>query len=413
MTTDREPHLTRRQWLTSAAVIGGTAVAGGSLGGILHHSQGGTTPGSTSDEPTGDVFFGHVREPFYGPHQAGITSAIQAHASYLGFTFHPHATATDVVRTLRILTHDAALLTQGKGALADTEPELAHTPARLTVTVGFGPEFFDRAGIPHLRPPHLAQLPSYRIDRLDPAYGQTDLLLLIHGDDPTSITHAARVHTRQIRSFAQRAWTQHGFSYARGTHPQGTTMRNLMGQVDGTHTAHTQAHDEHVWLRDSDGDRHVGATTFVLRRIAMTLDTWDEVDRPGREDALGRRMSNGAPLTGTAEHDPPDFEARNDRGFPVIAPYAHIRRAHHPDPTVRIYRRAYNFNDPPTPDNPHTTGLLFGSFQRSIPNQYLPIQNRLAELDALNEWTIPVGSAVYYIPPGVREGQFLGEQLLT
>lgn len=320
MTSDREPHLTRRQWLTSAAVIGGTAVAGGSLGGILHHSQGATTASSTSDEPTDDVFFGHVREPFYGPHQAGITSAIQAHASYLGFTFHPHATATDVVRTLRILTHDAALLTQGKGALADTEPELAHTPARLTVTVGFGPEFFDRAGIPHLRPPHLAQLPSYRIDRLDPAYGQTDLLLLIQGDDPTSVAHAARVHTRQIRSFAQRAWTQHGFSYARGTHPQGTTMRNLMGQVDGTHTAHTQASDEHVWLRDSDGDRHVGATTFVLRRIAMTLDTWDEVDRPGREDALGRRMSDGAPLTGTAEHDPPDFEARNDLGFPVIAP---------------------------------------------------------------------------------------------
>lgn len=64
MTSDREPHLTRRQWLTSAAVIGGTAVAGGSLGGILHHSQGATTASSTSDEPTDDVFFGHVREPF-------------------------------------------------------------------------------------------------------------------------------------------------------------------------------------------------------------------------------------------------------------------------------------------------------------------------------------------------------------
>ena len=46
---------------------------------------------------------------------------------------------------LRLLTDDARRLTQGRPALADTEPELADCPARLTVTFGFGPGLFAAA----------------------------------------------------------------------------------------------------------------------------------------------------------------------------------------------------------------------------------------------------------------------------
>ena len=47
---------------------------------------------------------------------------------------------------LRLLTDDAARLTQGEPALADTDPELAQQPSRLTVTLGFGPRVIDRFG---------------------------------------------------------------------------------------------------------------------------------------------------------------------------------------------------------------------------------------------------------------------------
>ena len=41
-----------------------------------------------------------------------------------------------------------------------------------------------------------------------------------------------------------------------------------------------------------------------------------------------------------------------------------------------------------------------------------PIQQRLDTLDLLNQWTTPIGSAVFAIPPGCAEGEFLGESVL-
>jgi dye decolorizing peroxidase len=40
--------------------------------------------------------------------------------------------------------------------------------------------------------------------------------------------------------------------------------------------------------------------------------------------------------------------------------------------------------------------------------QYFQIQSVLAELDSLNKWTTPVGSAVFAILPGVERGDYLG-----
>ncbi len=58
------------------------------------------------------------------------------------------------------------------------------------------------------------------------------------------------------------------------------------------------------------------------------------------------------------------------------------------------------------------SGLIFVSFQADIDRQFTPMQQRLADLDLLNEWTTPIGSAVFAIPPGCREGGFIGETLL-
>ena len=52
-----------------------------------------------------------------------------------------------LARMLRLLSDDAARLTQGVAALGDTDATLAVLPARLTVTFGFGPGLYRAAGL--------------------------------------------------------------------------------------------------------------------------------------------------------------------------------------------------------------------------------------------------------------------------
>lgn len=52
------------------------------------------------------------------------------------------------------------------------------------------------------------------------------------------------------------------------------------------------------------------------------------------------------------------------------------------------------------------------SFQADPLAQFVPVQRRLDELDLLNTWTTPTGSAVFAVPPGCEEGGFVGETLL-
>ncbi|BAH51302.1 Dyp-type peroxidase [Rhodococcus opacus] len=358
---------------------------------------------------------GGLTEPFHGPHQGGIATPPQAHAQFVGVDLRENADRATVAGLLKVWTQDAARLTAGTSALADTEPELAATPARLTVTVGLGPGVFGAADVTDRQPSWLRPLPAFPIDRLNEnSWGQTDLLLQVCADDPVTVAHAVRVLTKNVRSLVTVRWSQRGFRNARRSHPEGTTMRNLMGQVDGTVNPDpdTEEFDRLVW---DDGSAHrwlTGGTSLVLRRIRMELDTWEEIDRPGRELTVGRTLDTGAPLTGTDEHDDPDFTATDRFGIPVIPPGSHIARAHHTHDGERFHRRAYNYDDPPQPGQVSNSGLIFASYQRDIDTQFLPVQQRLAEFDALNQWTTPIGSAVYALPPGTDPGGYLGDTLL-
>ncbi len=77
-----------------------------------------------------------------------------------------------------------------------------------------------------------------------------------------------------------------------------------------------------------------------------------------------------------------------------------------------MYRRAYNYDLPPDGSGRADTGLIFASYQADVDAQFLPVQRRLAERDMLNEWTTPIGSAVFAIPPGCRAGGWIGEHVL-
>jgi deferrochelatase/peroxidase EfeB len=94
-------------------------------------------------------------EPFYGPHQAGITTPMQDALYFASFDL----TATkrqDVVGLLRAWTQAAARLTSGLPAApmtpdandppADSGETMGLKPSRLTLTFGFGPDLFSRRG---------------------------------------------------------------------------------------------------------------------------------------------------------------------------------------------------------------------------------------------------------------------------
>lgn len=349
---------------------------------------------------------------FYGRHQSGIATTPQAHATFVALDLHDDTDRDALRRMMQILTEDAARLTQGDPALADSEPELGTVPARLTVTFGFGPRFVTRAAGSAALPEWLGPLPAFTIDRLEPAWNDGDLLLQIASDDAFTVAHATRMLLKDSRSFASVRWSQTGFRRALGSEPPGTTMRNLFGQVDGTSNPKPEDADFDALVWATEGWL-AGGTSFVLRRTHMNLDKWDRLDRSGREQSVGRTLANGAPLTGVHEHDEPDFAAKTSIGFPVIPEFSHIRRARSENTDERIYRRAYNYDHAPAGSEISDSGLLFVSFQADVTKQFVPIQRRLDELDLLNEWTTPIGSAVFAIPPGCSEGGYIGETLFA
>ncbi|MEJ6490388.1 Dyp-type peroxidase [Leucobacter sp. USCH14] len=402
--------VSRRGLLFGGAVAGLGAAAAVGADVLLNRSAGASANGAGSEAAA--ALHGGDTVEFFGAHQAGIATTPQAHATFIALDLLDETDRDALRRMMQILTEDAARLTQGEPALADSEPELGTVPARLTVTFGFGPEFVIRAAGSAALPEWLGPLPPFTIDRLDPAWNDGDLLLQIASDDAFTVAHATRMLLKDARSFASVRWTQTGFRRAHGSEKPGTTMRNLFGQVDGTTNPSPDDADfaQLVWATEG---WLAGGTSFVLRRTHMDLDKWDRLDRGGREQSVGRTLSNGAPLTGVDEHDEPDFEATTSVGFPVIPEFSHIRRARSEHTDERIFRRAYNYDHAPAGAEISDSGLLFVSFQADVSKQFLPIQRRLDELDLLNEWTTPIGSAVFAIPPGCREGGYIGETLLA
>jgi dye decolorizing peroxidase len=227
------------------------------------------------------------------------------------------------------------------------------------------------------------------------------------------VAHAHRRLIVGAQPIVRTAWVQRGFREPLTKQAPGMPFRNLFGQVDGTVQPSTSgADDALIWL-GSEAPRGLrNGTSMVIRRIAMKLDAWDRADRMAREHAVGRRLSDGAPLTGQAETDPPDLLAKDELGFPVIDPASHVRRAMPAEPHERILRRPYSYDDVPAGGADSDSGLVFVAFQADPVRQYLPIQRRLAEADLLNIWTVPVGSGVYAVLPGAREGEILGQALL-
>lgn len=356
--------------------------------------------------------------PFLGAHQAGVELELQTFTNFLSFQVDPQLTIVDFERWMRLLTDDISRLSGGQPVLADAQPQLALGPARLTVTLGLGPDLFSVLSIEGLRPEGFAQIPAQKIDKLQDEFSGGDLLLHVSADDPIVLSHAVRALIRDSLPFAKIKWSQQGFSNAQGVTPGGVRQRNLMGQVDGTDNPElgSKNFSETVWIDAETTEQPwlVGGTQLVLRRIAMNLDTWDKLGRDEKERVIGRNLQNGAPLGQTNETDIPDFNARKPNGLPQIPNFAHIRHASARTPSEIFFRRPFNYETGVSATGHPDVGLLWTAYARDLTKQYLPVQERLSKVDMLNLWTTPIGSSVWLIPPGVaEEGQLLCGTLIA
>jgi len=391
-------------------LAGGAAAAASGAVGIAAGAAG----ASLAAEGDLETFAASRQAEFYGAHQSGIELDIQAVTNMVAFDIKESMTKADMLRWMRLLTDDIARLTAGEPVLADPAPELAIGAARFTAYVGFGPSLFSKLGLEAQMPEGFADLPAFGVDQLEDRYSGGDVLIHIAADDPVVLAHGTRGLVRDSMPFASVRWVQPGFAHSPGMIPAGLTHRNLMGQVDGTANPElgSSDFDSVVWI--NEGPEWInGGTLLVFRRIAMQLDTWDQLGTPSKEEVIGRKLSNGAPLTGERETDVPDLGARHPNGLLVIPEFAHIRRAAPQESGERIFRRPFSYDNGMNARGTMDVGLLWTAYQRDISKQYLPIQRRLEQLDLLNQWTVPIGSAVFAIPGGVQGSELLAEALFS
>jgi len=371
--------------------------------------------------------------PFFGVNQAGITTPAQDRLHFAAFDMSSSATRDDLVELLSDWTFAAARMTKGLPvteagavdgpALAppdDTGEALDLPPSGLTITFGFGPTLFrtddgiDRFGIANRAPDLLTRLPRFTGDSLQSAISDGDLCIQACADDPQVAVHAIRNLSRIAFGRASIRWSQLGFGRTSSTSTSQVTPRNLFGFKDGTaniKSEETSAVTADVWVGEDDGPAWLaGGSYLVTRKVRMIIESWDRTRLQEQERVIGRSKGEGAPLSGGTEFTEIDLTAKGAAGEPLVDADSHVRLAH---PTVnggvRLLRRGYNYVDGNDELGRLDAGLFFISFQRS-PQQFITVQQNLAR-DALNEYIKHVGSAIFAVPPGAKEGHAIGAAL--
>jgi deferrochelatase/peroxidase EfeB len=408
--------ITRRRLLASAGI--GAAGVGLGAGGYL---IGQDTAEASEGEGTGSV-------PFYGEHQAGIDTPAQDRLHFAAFDL-----VDDDPRALRELMQGWSLaaseMTAGQligdvntlevAPPDDTGETVGLAPSSLTVTFGFGPGVFEKPGLglAAKRPAALKPIPPLPADELNGLESGGDLCVQASSDDPQVAFHAIRNLARIGRGTVVMRWSQLGFGRTATTSRSQDTPRNLMGMKDGTaniRAEDTDAMRRHVWIGNGEEPSWMrGGSFMVTRRIRMLLEIWDRSSLEDQEQTIGRRKYSGAPLGGSDEFEPLPLDEERG-GKPLIPVDSHVRLASATENGgERILRRGYSFTDGVDESlGELEAGLFFIAFQRDPEKQFVAIQRRLGQFDALNEYIKHVGSAVFAVPPGAKSGGYVGEPLL-
>jgi deferrochelatase/peroxidase EfeB len=415
--------------LSRRRLLAGSGLA---TAGLLAATAAGATAGSLEADatPSGATTShqdGSSTVPFYGSHQAGIATPEQARMAFAAYD----VTAGDTAALTSLLaqwTDAAARLTAGEETEGpagpfvpppDTGEAIGLAPSNLTITVGFGPTLFDgRFGLAHRRPDALVGVPAFAGDALEPARSGGDLCIQACADDAQVAFHAVHTLTRLALGSATLRYLQIGFARAAsaGGRP---SPRNLLGFHDGTNNlvpADEEAMRRFVWVNHpTDQPWMIGGTYLVARRIRIHLEAWNDSTLVDQEQTIGRHRDTGAPLGGgTSEDYPVDLNALDSNGEPLIPDHAHIRvAAPGTNHGQALLRRGYSFADGVDASSGELdAGLFFICFQRDPRDQFIPIQQRLSQTDALAEYLLPTGSAIFACPPGIEAGEHWGAGLI-
>ena len=425
----QQPAPVSRRGLLGAAGVGIAGVAAGAAGGFALGRQ--ESESAAAPNPGARTY------PFYGVRQAGIITPMQDRLHFAAFDVITDS-RDELVELLRDWTLAAERMSRGLGAGEvgptsgpyaappdDTGEAIGLPPSGLTITFGFGPSLFrsggkDRFGLAAKQPAALQRLPHFPADNLDPDRSDGDLFVQACADDPQVAVHAVRNLARIAFGRASVRWSQLGFGRTSSTSTSQSTPRNLMGFKDGTMNLKAEEPerlDEHVWVppgADPKGEWLAGGTYLVVRRINMTIETWDRQPLSEQERVIGRTKAEGAPLSGGTEFSQPDFALLGRGDEPLVATDAHVRMVH-PENNfgVRMLRRGYNFVDGSNGLGRMDAGLFFLAFVVDPRTHFIPMQTRLGLNDGLSEYIQHTGSALFAVPPGIAAGEYVGQSLFT
>lgn len=305
----------------------------------------------------------------------------------------------------------------GKAPAEDTGVALDAGPSSLTVTFGFGRTFFDRTGLASRRPSGLDPLPAFSADALDPRRSEGDLWVQIGADDALVAFHALRAVQKDAGDAARVRWQMNGFNRSAGATAKPMTARNLMGQVDGTGNPKPTDpdFDRRIFVPAGAGTQEwmAGGSYAVVRRIRMLLDDWEKLPLDRQERVIGRRKSDGAPLTGGSETTELDLNKLGPDGKTVIPDNAHSRiSAPEQNGGAAMLRRPFSFHDGIAPDGTPDAGLLFVCWQADPLRGFVPVQRKLDRGDALSAFIRHEASGLFAVPGGPAEGEYVGQRLL-
>jgi deferrochelatase/peroxidase EfeB len=413
----------RRNFLAGAGVAGAGLAAMRPAASVAQVAPSRPTPAEANEEP------------FHGTYQGGITTPMQSSLYFASFDLAA-GKRSDVIGLLQAWTAASARLTAGLPAEPGTqnlaEPPLDSgeavglDPSRLTLTFGFGPDMFvlngeDRYGIAHLRPAALVDLPHFNGDELIEGQCGGAICIQACANDPQVAFHAVRQLARISYGAASLKWVQSGFSTANKT--QGTP-RNLMGFKDGTMNPTAATVAPVVWVGNEGPGWMQNGSYMVARRIRIALEHWDRMNVAFQEQTFGRRKVSGAALGSAAEFDTPDFNATDADGNSIIPDNAHIRLAAPVNNDgVALLRRSYSYNNgagfvaerwPPWRQGiEYDSGLFFQAYQRDPRTAFIRLFDKMSKIDALNQFTTHVGSAIFACPPGITQGEYIGQKLFA
>jgi deferrochelatase/peroxidase EfeB len=348
---------------------------------------------------------------FRGPHQAGVAEVGQPSGLMAAFNVVADS-KEDLREVFRTLTAESERLMTGipyeekgpefppayTGAVGNPIP-----PANLSVLTSVGASLFDdRYGLADRIPTELEKMPFLANDRLDPERSHGDLLLSVASAHTDFDIFALRQLMRATRGGLVLKWMVDGYNRGTSDKPGQTTVRNLMGFVDGTaniDASDDELLDRYVWVGAGDGEPGwaVGGAYHVVRVIRMFVEFWDRTRLSEQEHLIGRVKETG------------DFLGKRP---PVDS---HIRLANPQSPDTahqRILRKGLNYSRGFDGNGQLDQGLAFVSFQRSMSKQFLPIAERLKG-EGLEEYLRPEGGGFFYLLPGPAKGRFLAEGLLA